>query len=732
MNIRILPALSTLSLCLLLAGCGLDGKDGIDGQNGKDGLNGTNGLDGQNGKDGINGTNGLDGQNGKDGLNGTNGLDGQNGKDGLNGTNGQNGANGQDGTNGLNGQNPELTPNRIELAYLGRYESGQFGVSAAEIPAYDPASKRAFIVNAQAGALDVLDLSKSEQPKLIQSLTVTDIAAGATVNSVTIHNGILAIAIEAGNKTDTGFVAFYRANDLQRLSHVAVGALPDMLTFTPNGKTVLVANEGEPSDDYQIDPEGSISIIDVTNISKPTVRTADFKAFNTQKAALLAKGVRIFAPNATVAQDLEPEYIAVSRNGTTAWASLQENNAIAVIDIATATVTSIEALGFKDHSLIDSSFKSMLINTAYNSTNGLDVSDFDGKKTVADINITTWAGLKGIYQPDAIAAYTADDNKTYLVSANEGDTRAWGETTPAYFGTVKEKDFAKNGLQRCNNDNKKGFIEEWRVKHLAHKDGFDRRCADDLPAHLRDLAAGAHLNPAKFSYCGAKKGDAGQCRDDNVLGRLKITWTMGYQTENGKPVYYSKAGDKIGTNGNPLTDYLMYDELYVPGARSFSIWDTQNQIKLSYDSGDFIEKYLTNEQCRLGKNRTIPCKDWFNSNHEKGNTLGGRSSNKGPEPEGLTIGAIGNKQFLFLGLERMGGIMVFDISNPTRPIFQDYLNPREIWNETSPAANLSAHGDLGPEGLVFVPAKQSPNGKPMLIVGNEVSGTTAIYQINLR
>ncbi|WHP04380.1 choice-of-anchor I family protein [Acinetobacter corruptisaponis] len=623
----------------------------------------------------------------------------------------------------------EATPEHIQLSLLGRYEAGAFGVSAAEIPAYDPATKRAFIVNAKAGALDVLDLSNPAQPVLLKSLTVTDIAAGATVNSVSIRQGIIAIAIEAGKKTDTGFVAFYQASDLSRLSYVPVGALPDMLTFSPDGQTVLVANEGEPSDDYKIDPEGSISVINVSDIHKPTVKTADFKAFNNQKEALLAKGVRIYGPNASVAQDLEPEYIAVSSDGKTAWASLQENNAIAVIDIATATVTSIEALGLKDHGLTDSSFKSML-DSSKNSSNALDVSDFDGKKTVQDILIKAWSGLKGMYQPDSIAAYTAADNKTYLISANEGDSRAWGETTVEYFGLTKPKDLEKNKLKRCDNDNSKGFVEEWRVKHLVHKDGFDRRCADDLPAHLRDLAAGAHLNPTVFSYCGASKGDAGNCRDDNQLGRLKVTWTQGYQTENGKPVYYSKAGDKIGVNGNPLTDYLMYDALYVLGGRSFSIWDTQNQVKIAYDSGDFIEQYLNSDQCKLGKARNIPCKNWFNSNHEKGNTLGGRSSNKGPEPEGLTIGKIGNNQFLFLGLERMGGVMVFDVTQPKQPIFQDYLNTREIWDEADPSKNLSAHGDLGPEGLIFIAAKDSPNGKPMLIVGNEVSGSTAIHQVN--
>ncbi|NMG63749.1 alkaline phosphatase [Azoarcus indigens] len=574
----------------------------------------------------------------------------------------------------------------IKLSLLGRYATGEFGVSAAEIPAYDPATRRAFVVNAQKGMVDVLDLSNPAAPTLVGTLDASAIAAGAEVNSVALHDGIVALAIQAAVKTDPGFVGLYRADTLALIGQVGVGALPDMLTFTPDGKTLLVANEGEPSDDYQTDPEGSISVIDVSNPAAPVARIADFAAWNGREAELRANGVRIYGPNASAAQDLEPEYIAISADGSTAWATLQENNALARIDIASATVTAILPLGYKDHGL---------------AANAIDVSD-----TPPAIDIAPRPGVLGMYMPDAIAAYSAG-GQTYLVMANEGDARAWGEDDPAYWA----------------GDASRGFVEEFRVKHLSRTNGFAGRRGDDLPPQLDALAAGALLNPVTFAWCGATAGNPGACRDDAQLGRLNVTWTMGYRTDSsGNPVMFDTSGAE-----NPAGNRLMYDQLYAFGGRSFSIRDASGN--LVWDSGGEFETYLASDACRVGPARDIPCKTWFNSGHDEGDAFDSRSDAKGPEPEGIEIGTLGGKTFAFIGLERMGGVMVYDITTPTAPTFVDYFNTRADWSTADPSTVLSTVGDLGPEGLKFVAADKSPNGKPLLIVGNEVSGTTAIFEI---
>ncbi|WP_151813068.1 choice-of-anchor I family protein [Acinetobacter junii] len=559
----------------------------------------------------------------------------------------------------------EPTPETIKLSLLGHYKTNIFAESAAEIPAYDAASKRLFVVNAQKGLVDVLDASKPEQPIHIAELSARDYLADSEVNSVAVQNGIVAIAVQAKNKTDAGLVVFFNAKDLSFMSKVAVGSLPDMLTFSPNGKTVLVANEAEPNDDYSIDPEGSVSIIDIRDIKQPKASIADFRAWNSQKADLMSKGVRIFGPNATVAQDLEPEYITISGDSKTAWVTLQENNAIARIDIAQQKVTDIYPLGYKDHGVMG---------------NELDVSDRDSK-----IDIKTWTGLVGMYQPDSIANYQVN-GQTYLVTANEGDSREWLKDEDAYF--------AGNLAQ--------GYVENIRMKHLFNSKGFNAE--GDYPAHLQKIAngvKGAKLNPVTFAYCGATATEAGDCRKDGNLGRLNIAWNMGYQTNaDGSP--------KLDANGR-----LTYDKLYAYGARSFSIWNTQGQ--LVWDSGSEFEKKAA---------ELFPT--YFNTDHEAV-SLDDRSDNKGPEPEGITLGTIGAKTFAFIGLERMSGVMVYDITTPMQPKFVEYFTTRNFVEMDS-----AKQGDLGPEGLIFIAAKDSPNSKPLLVVGNEVSGSTAIYQVNVQ
>ncbi|MGB5621742.1 MAG: choice-of-anchor I family protein [Gammaproteobacteria bacterium] len=515
------------------------------------------------------------------------------------------GAIGFSGPAAANGFNlPPLT-----LTPIGTYESGIFDESAAEIVAFDPRTDRAFVVNANDATVDVLDLSDPSNPVKADSIDVTQAGASlGAANSVAVARGILAVAIERDPKQADGIVAFYATNSLALLGTADVGALPDMLTFTADGNTVLVANEGEPSDDYAVDPVGSVSIIDLSRgVGKASVRTAGFERFNNKKDKLIAQGVRIFGPGASVAQDLEPEYITVEKDGKRAYVALQEANALAVLDVRQAKIKRIIALGTKDHS---------------EPGNELDASNRDDA-----INIRSWPVL-GMYQPDAIASYQRN-GRTYIVTANEGDSRDYD-----------------------------GFSEEDRV--------------GDLP-----------LDPNVFP-------DAAALQLDENLGRLKTTVVNG------------------DTDGDEL-----YEEIYAYGARSFSIWSPQG--KLIFDSGNEFESITAS---------LLP--DDFNSTNDENDSFDNRSDDKGPEPEGLALGELFGRTYAFIGLERIGGIMVYDITDPRAPVFQSYVNNRDF-----SAADVSqgGAGDLGPEGLTFVPWWQSPNWRPLLIVGNEVSGTTTVFQI---
>ncbi|HXV33080.1 MAG TPA: choice-of-anchor I family protein [Gaiellaceae bacterium] len=489
----------------------------------------------------------------------------------------------------------------IELSVLGTYSTGIFAGGAQEIVAFDPETDRLFVVNAGLDTVDVLDASDPSAPTKVGEIDTSELGSP---NSVDVHDGLVAVALQADPKTDPGKVAFFDADGAE-LAAVTVGALPDMLTFTPNGRFVLVANEGEPSDNYSIDPEGSVSVIDleggIGSLSQADVRTAGFGAFTKAK---LPAGVRIFGPGATVAQDLEPEYVAAA-DSRTAWVTLQEANAVAVIDVKRAVVTEIKALGLKDHSLPG---------------NGLDPSDRDNA-----IAIAGWP-VYGMYMPDGIEAYEYK-GRTFYVTANEGDAREYDD-----------------------------FVEEARVGSLA-------------------------LDPAAFP-------NAAFLKDNARLGRLTVS---------------TASGDTDGDGD--------FDQLHVFGGRSFTIWNQAGRIV--FDSGDALERLTS-----------IPGE--FNSNNDENDSADTRSDNKDPEPEGVALGAVGKRLYAFVGLERIGGVMVWDVTSPHVPRFVQYLSNRDFAGD--PEAGTA--GDLGPEGLHFIAKNDSPIGVPLLAVANEVSGTTTLYRID--
>lgn len=530
----------------------------------------------------------------------------------------------------------------LSLTPLSTYATGIFDESAAEIVAHHPGSERLFVVNASELVVDVLDLSDAAAPGKLFAIAATGltdaegdvIPEGAVPNSVTVRqDGLGVIALEHPTKTDLGWLVFFDATQGGApLGAVRVGALPDMVALSPDGRYAVVANEGEPNDDYTVDPEGSVGVVSlpkkVRAPGQDAVRIADFHRFEEDGGKELDEDVRVFAgledAENPVSANLEPEYVAVDRKSRKAYVALQEANATAVVDLRRAKVQDIWALGSKDHGL---------------EGNGLDPSDRDD-----EIDIETVEGLKGVYMPDGMNIYRSR-SKEFLVTANEGDAREWGD-----------------------------YVENVRVKDLG-EDGLAPIC-EDSPLAGRT--------------------------DDADLGRLNISIASGPGAEG------------------------CYEELHAFGGRSFSIWTTDGT--LVFDSGDELEQVVA---------EAVP--DFFNSNHSESNSEG-RSDDKGPEPENLAIGTIRKRTYAFIGLERVGGVMVYDITRPRKSEFVTYVNNRDFSvsmedvveeGVEDPAEALDRAGDLGPEGLAFVKAKDSPTGTPLLLVGNEVSGTTTVFSVDL-
>lgn len=594
------------------------------------------------------------------------------GCEGDDGNDGAAGPAGSPGTPGVPGE--DATSSSIALNFLGRYETGEFDESAAEIVDYDPATRQVFVVNANSGRIDILDISAPEMPTLADSLDVAADIAGAVAavasaddlgaaNSVAVSGTTLAVAVEAAVKQDNGYVAFYQT-DGTFLSAVEAGALPDMVAFTPDGNTALVANEGEPNGDYSVDPEGSVTLIDISGgagtVTSANVTELRFTAFNAGGSKSLGSGVRTSLKSASVAQDLEPEYIAVSADSSTAWVALQENNAIAVIDVNAKEIRSVFGLGFKDHGLIG---------------NELDASNRDG-----GINIRQWP-LLGVRMPDTIDSYEYN-GITYLVTANEGDGREY----------LTDADSAEDCTAQGGFDFDDGdcfhYLDEIRVGDI--------------------LDSGASIELANLERFAP---DLDTLTDNANLGRIKVITTLGV---SGCP-----AGS-LEVSGQP-TEGCVYEQLYSYGARSFSIFNGSTG-ELVFDSGSDFETITAQ---RLGA-------DFNATNDENGGD--DRSDDKGPEPEAIEIARIDGKVYAFIGLERVGGIMVYDISNPESAEFLQYINTRDFSvdiEELVDAGDFSAAGDLGPESIKFIAAGDSPTGEALLVVGNEVSGTTALFGVNL-
>lgn len=265
----------------------------------------------------------------------------------------------------------------------------------SEISAFDSVTNSLWV--AGVAGVDVLNATNGS---LIGHIDTT---AFGSINSVAIHNGIAAFAIESTvDRTAPGVIKFFDTTTRSLsagINSVTVGALPDMLTFTPDGSKLLVANEATPTvyGNPALDPAGSVSIINMA--TRSVVATAGLSGVATSGSYL----------RTTTGMDFEPEYIAVNAAGTKAYVSLQEANGMGVLDLNTNSFASVIGLGAKDFNV---------------AANAIDPNDRDylvGSTGPTKTELRTVA-VKGLYQPDGMAAYQAG-NKTYIVMANEGDTR---------------------------------------------------------------------------------------------------------------------------------------------------------------------------------------------------------------------------------------------------------------------------------------------------------------------
>ena len=501
--------------------------------------------------------------------------------------------------------------NGLDLNKIGSYISGISNPDGgvAEIVSYDVVENKAWVVNGATGMLDILDLNNMEDGAI--SATSLDIKAlAAEVNpgffygdmtsvSVCADLRLVAVALQAEDYDAAGYVGILNT-DGEMLAMIEAGFQPDMVTFTPDGSKILVANEGEPRNGYGediIDPLGSVTIIwlNSEDPASSSHKNIGFEEFDEKREEMVASGV-ILTKGKLPSADLEPEYIACDNN--TAYITLQEANAVAILDLVSGTYRGVYSLGYQDLSLEENALD-LIEDGAYSSN--------------------TYPDAVAAYMPDGISMYESN-GKTYLVTANEGDAREWGDEDAGteFCNEIKETLIAADGTE----------AEKVRI--------IDPEVTDGLP--------------------------------------------------EGKAVLFS--------------------------SRSFSIFRVdENGLTQVFDSGKDFEEL---------SNKYIP--EYFNCSNDD-NEYDSRSPKKGPEPESVTVGTVGNDLYAFIALERIGGIMAYkiDVAGETAT-FVNYINTRDFLEDPGEAEPYLT-SDVAPEGLCFIPESG------ILLAAFEVSGTVSAYSV---
>lgn len=501
----------------------------------------------------------------------------------------------------------------VRAKLIARYNSGAQSADggSAEITAYNPVNRFAYSVNGVKGTLDCIDMRNLENGATVAALAGTQLKAAQlaentgsgfvygdlTSVAVSPDGKTLAAAMQDADYTKSGCVLFFDCHEDGSLTYsgmAVTGVQPDMVVFSEDGTTVLTADEGEPRQGYTapdaVDPKGSVTVIDAATKNAVTVT---FDSFDARRDQMVNAGV-VLKKNTAPSVDLEPEYIAVS--GDMAYVALQEANAVAVLNIRTRQIESIFSLGFEGHSIV-----------------AIDLNKSDGVYAPE-----TYDKIKGIRMPDGISAVTMN-GQTYLLTANEGDSRAWPADIETDVNEIKDKVSPVNGIRTGG----------------------------------------------------------------------KVTWFDVSQYD----------GLEAGTD-------------YVFGGRSFTLFRvTDTGLEEVYDSGSDFERITA---------QVLP--EYFNCSNDTVE-VEDRSGKKGPEPENVTVGTVNGRTYAFVGLERIGGVMIYDITDPSAVTFRNYVNSRNY--------SADIYDDVSPEGVIFVAAEQNSSGAPLVIASNEVSGTVSVTALDM-
>lgn len=661
----------------------------------------------------------------------------------------------------------------ISLEHVSTYSTGVFDEGAAEIVTYDKASKRLFFSNADANSIGILDFTDPVNLSLISSIDLSSYGDG--VNSVSAYNGVIAVAVQGEEAMDRGHIVFFDSAGTF-LSQVEAGYLPDMVTFSHDGMMVIAANEGEPNDEWTEDPEGSVTIIDVSggvaNVSQSNVTELVIGDYTGSW-----DDVRIYPEALTVFEDGFQEEDTINfdsvfvhweqfniQGSSRNWHEYEYPSGSGLIF---ARISGFDG-GCQDNEdyLVTESFDlsgydDAILNfsSAYNfSGPGLELlisTDFDGTDlfgatwdTITDL--ATWPASGGYVWTQSgdvdLSAYLDEEvSLAFQYTSNSGGCATWEFDSVMIQGMHSEADNLEPEYVAISEDNSTAFVVMQENNAVAVIDLNAKSITDVQPLGTKDHSVAGNgldasdkddeINITTYPFKGMYLPDAitsitidgttyyltaneGDSRDydgyseEERLEDLDLdptafpdAATLQDETNGGRIKVTTSMGDTDGDGD--------YDEIYTYGARSFTIWSTTGSVV--FDSGDDFEQQLA-----------VLEPDNFNSANDENDSFESRSDDKGPEPEAIEVATINGEHYAFIGLERMGGIMMYNITDPTSPTFVQYINNRDFSVED---VETEAVGDLGCEDVLFIDGQFTADSNFYLVTSNEVSGTVSVFQI---
>jgi len=473
---------------------------------------------------------------------------------------------------------------------------------------------------------------------------------------------------------------------------------------------ILVANEAEAGldgDGMFLNPEGSVTIFPTKSLKtgetvpkkelQKSAKTIGFEFLNENPEKYTKKGVRWVwrgqaleegADTQTFSKDIEPEQVIVTADGKKAYVNLQENNAIAILDLEKMKITSVESYGVKDFSKPGNE------------------ADFIEDGTPS---LESWP-LFGFYQPDVITTFN-HEGENFIVTANEGDVKEynpedqniteWNEfMTGTEFVNFTEPPISEDVVAALADESQLGSLEISRV------DGISGMTDDGQPIFNKLFTYGGR------SWSIFREDDLSLVYDsgddfERVLGEF-FPWTFNSDEPD------SFCTPTPGPDAEP-SDVDLEETLMDPEELAALI-DQANIDLADFEASPDAEAAGLEEPTTALTTKPEDLADT-------------RSSDRGPEPEAVLVGSIGDRRLLIVTVEKGSSLFVYDISDPFKPVWQSAIYPGahgETWAELY---NRRAMIDLDPEGLVFVKAEDSPTGDPLLMVSGAESGTISIYKV---